>query len=268
MRGGKAAPVKMDANETEHPRVENDHRAGKLRYPSPRKGRPKSNRNTEELLKNVKISDKTEDDEETARMLDVLHTATDLVESKVTKDKDFKRSIETFPHLQVGDMLKKKDVGFGFRVNESSNVSMMTNGDVKITEGDSASTSSEKIVAVIMKYQRGFAWCYWTNDKIGSQGKTLSECLRDYGTGVKQTEEGIYIKGVFLTEELSTSTGKFFTLAVMKKDEQFHSVQQEKNDSVFRVFRSCVPTYINDIINLHHLVNIRNQNKGRLFWDM
>ena len=273
MRGGKPAPVSpLEDDETEHPRAEEEHRAGKgegRRYPSPRKGRRAAPaRNIEELFKSVQIKDTADDDDETAKVLDLLHTATELVEAKAARDAAFDKSVADLPLLQVGDVLKKNEVGFGFRVKESDNVCMNTNGDVKIIEGDWASSKKDSVKAVIIKYQTGFAWTYWSNDKVGKGGKTLAECLRDYGTATKKTASGFLVKGVFLTNELSSAPGKFFTLAVMKDGDQGPVKQQEEDDSVYRVFRSCVPAEINDAINLHQLVNIRNQNQGKLFWEM
>ena len=231
-------------------------------------------------MKNLQVDDRDDDDPELANILDVLHTASDLIDAKIKKEDEFKESTTQLPFLEVGDSLSKYKIGAGFRVDENSNVSMSWNGDVKILNGGLGKTGRTK--TVLFKYTSGFAWCYWTFAKIGEGGKELYECLRDYGTGVvKDERHHVLRKGVFLTKELSTDPAKFFTLAVMAISDwkfgtypQLHNgmqlqvSQKEEDKEVFRIFRSCVPPGIDDVIKFHELINIRNENEGKLFWEM
>lgn len=230
-------------------------------------------------MKNLQVDDRDDDDPELANILDVLHTASDLIDAKIKKEDEFKESTTQLPFLEVGDSLERGAIGAGFRVDENSNVSMSWCGNVTILNGGLGNSGRTK--TVLFKYTSGFAWCYWTFAKIGEGGKELYECLRDYGTGVKKdVDRHVFLKGVFLTKELSTDPGKFFTLAAVAIDggfgghPQLHNgmqlfvSQKEKDKEVFRIFRSCVPHGIDDVIKFHELINIRNENEGKLFWEM
>ena len=255
----------------EPPRCEDAHRAGKTsarRHSSPVKGRrsPPA-RSLEDAFNNIKIKEAV-DDCEHSDVLDLLNTADVLVDSKVAKDEEFEKFASQLPLLSEGDFLASKDVGVGFRVREDNEVLMDVGGNFKVMAGGGFVSRKDNIKTILMKYQSGFAWCYWTREKIGKGGKTLAECLRDYGSGVKRTTSGLVVKGVFLSEELCPSAGKFFTLAVLKDEMQIPVKQQEEKESVFRVFRSCVPLDIKDAVNLHQLINVRNKNPGKMFWEM
>lgn len=253
----------------EFPRVEELHRAGKgtgERHPSPLKGRRKTPaRSIDDLLKNVKITDHVEDDASTAKALGVLNYATELIDSKAKVDSEFEKQVSTLPLLSPGDVLKKDDVGWGFRVHDGNTVLISTLGDVKIESGKN---DSDKIKAVVMKYPKGVSWGYWSYETLGPNKMTLSECLTKFGTGVMEPSEGVKVKVIFLTEELSTKPGNFFIVFVLNGEEQVNVKGQEASNSVFRVFRSCVPHDIRNSIEAHHLINIRNENANPIFWEM
>lgn len=249
-------------------RVEDAHRSGKpsqRRCPSPTKGARAPRRDIAELLEATSLEG---GDEGVGKVMDVVDTAQAFVEANEARKAEFKKATAELPLLLPGNELKKQDAQFGFRVHEDSVVEMSSAGNFRVLERKCAPKADEAVQAIVLKYQSGFAWCYWANSLVGPEKKPLASCLTEYGTAVIDKGNGLFVKGVFLTKQASTRHDKFFVLAVVLNGDQITASGQEKDDTVFRVFRSKVPLQIREVIDLHQLVCLRNESKKASFWEM
>jgi len=266
---------------TEFPRVEEAHRAAKTapRHPSPLKQgrRPASSKNIKDLFDamnidpkkevedNLKASCDADEVEQLSKVIGAIEHASNLIEVKKKEEEAFKKMTEELPLLMPGSMLKRNEIGFGFRVRECDTVLYSSKGDVKVVEnkGD----TSTKIKAIIMKYKDSLAWNYWSSERMGPNNKTLSECVFEYGLGGWQ-KGNIKCKGVYLSSDRSFNEHHFFVLAMEADGEQIMSARQEANLAVARIFRSALPEDIKKVIHTRELLNVRQGIEKSSWWAM
>lgn len=212
-------------------------------------------------------------DEQVPHLLQLLDSAQSLIDAQKSDEEKWAEETSKLPVISPGETVKKERIGFGFRVDEIDDVQMSSVGDIKVVRNPLTQCSGV-MKAIVMQYELGFSWCYWTYELVGQavvggvNNKTLAECLIEFGTGIQQHPNGIEVKGIWLNQSCRTEPSDFFIVSVMYCGQQIQAKGQEEDSRVFRVFRSSIPGDIKDAICLYQSWQVRNQRQKTIFWEM
>lgn len=250
------------------------HRAAKQRqsrFPSPvaRRRRPVSN--LAEMLKSVKISDAetgdTTDTTDTTNSLEAVKAAEELIAAKQVVDQQDAEQLAKLPLLRPGDVFDEfEGTAKGFRYEDGYSVSYNSSGQYRITVERSKPYDEDKTNAIVTRYPTGMAWMYWTFKTFGDESLSIQECLFRFGMGGWSRPNGMQGKVIFLDE--SKSMGRSFAIMLCKDGRNALSRKQEQEEGVFRIWRSCIPEELKDVIATGELINVRDGRTAPRWWEM
>lgn len=244
----------------------NTHTHSVGRSVSPVKGMPSSPVDKlEELISSASLDDDTND--ATHGALAAAETADELIKCRTKCNADAEKQIQNLPLLNPGDVLKSRDIGMGFRVHDGYAISFSLEGDVMVVDSREMPFEDGKTHSVVMHYPEGFAWMYWSKCTFGTDNLTLGECARSFGMGVMTSKKsGVKTKVIF-TDSSCTKAHCFIIAARTGDGVQVAVKGSEMDDSIYRIFRSCIPSGIQDDIAARELVDIR-QGATLRWWQM
>ena len=278
------------------PRVSREHRDDKekKRYPSPLK---KTNHAKPPLKSLQRMLEELNDvslDDNTTTAVDAAKNAADLIRARDASDNEAQKELEKLPIIFTDTEIDHNAVGMGFRVPDGCRVSRCINGDYSVSGGHK---DSEIHHAILTQYPDGFSWMYWTKQKFGHKGNEydLGECARHYGMATVATRRGIRKKIIFTDE--SRSEDHSFTIAAQttegaqvdilqmfpRNDEgnppwisvrlpsptqASPSTIERDDDSVYILFRSCMPPDVKNHILIRELLDMKQRDRPLRWWEM
>lgn len=195
-----------------------------------------------------------------AAMLDVLEQAEGLVKQQ---GEDLSKLECDLPLLESGQELKASEVKVGFRVRKGVKLQNSIYNDFKV---EGTPSDADEFDSIIVRHESGASFSYWTDCFF--DGKTLAECVIDYGLGGFETKDGVKIKVCYLDDTRSLSNS--FKLFGVRNDCQLVLKQSELACGVYRVYRSSLPPTVARAIAARELLNLREDCRvdEPRFWHM
>ena len=206
-------------------------------------------------------------EQDTERALEALNSASELIDDKAKADAADQEQLDRLPILKPGQVVKREDVGNGFRLLDGYGLAYNGRGDIKVGDTREGSFDKEKIHSIVMKYPAGCVWSYWTDAPLGPKGLQLGECINTYGTGtLHRPGKDLRIKFAYVSDAC-TIEESFFLFAAAHGGQVMLKICEDE-DSVFRVYRSAMTDDIKSIIALREMLNIRQQCSVARFWEL
>ena len=252
------------------PAAEPGHRKGKQpvsRHPSPVKGsrRQPTVASLEKQFDEVELAPVNEASD-VEKPLAAIDAAYELLSQKTVADEDYRKQVSELPLLEPGHKIKNDQIGMGFRVRDGYKVSYDIDS-VAVDNNRDGLYDKTKVWVFVAKWPVGFAWMYWTDATFGEEKLTLGQCAIRFGIGTFSKPGGAQTKEIFLDSRM-TGGNSFVIAIVLHGKDQAMSRQKEKNNDVYRVWRSEVPMDIKQTIQLRELISIRQKSDHVRWWEM
>ena len=237
------------------------------RSSSPVKGRRSISTKSMMNTKFTKLRFQDVDEADVANPLEAVSTAEKLIADKRIVDEDYLDQVEKLPLLDAGQTLKNSEIGVGFRVRDCCSV-VYDIDCIKVEKKCDVTYDDAKTRVFVSVWPTGFAWMYWTDATFGfgADRLTLGECAIRFGMGTFVKPNGCKTKEIFLDAQATRDNS--FVIAIVngsRDTNQIMSRQKEQSADVYRVWRSDVPSTIQETIQLRQLINIR-QKSGHVRW--
>lgn len=235
--------------------------------------KPPSAEQLRRLHKSV-FSDKSKQEEgeldDAHKVMQLLDDGAQLFRQRQKLHEGRQRAWNELPLFQSGRTYTDAEACDGFRVRDGYLIEHQVEGHgVRIGSELAQGARPDKIHAFVTRWPRGMSWVYWSHSFRAPCGKDLGECMLEYGLGGwKDEKRDIQAKVVFLSPDRVKE--KSFTLAICRLSSPTTHVfvrGQERDEAVYRVYRSCVPDHVQKAIGLRQLASLVEKPIPPTFWS-
>jgi hypothetical protein len=204
-------------------------------------------------------------------VLEALDRAEQLVELSEERRLVREQVWNRLPLFEPGTMHSAAEAEWGFRARDGYYVDVCTSGAVMIGDVRAKDADDGKINCFVNRWPEGIAWCYWSDVRKAPCGKSLAECVMDYGLGGwRDLVWGLQARFVYLDESRSHKPGRCFILAMSKisnPQEPILVKGHEEASDVFRVYRSALSPEMHKTIGMRELANLRERPIPPRWWE-
>lgn len=175
------------------------------------------------------------------------------------------------PLLEPGSEHNADEVRFGFRVLDGFHVGFCPDDSVRIGDVRAKDAQDGKINCFVNRWPEGIAWCYWSDATRSRCGKSLAECVMDFGMGgwIDPVQD-LQAKLVYTDASRSYRPGHCFILAMSRVSATQDPVKvkgHEASSDVYRVYRSALSRKLHDVIGMRELLNLTEKPIPPQWWQ-
>lgn len=204
-------------------------------------------------------------------ILNAIDRAEDLLKESEQRRLTREEAWANLPLFEAGTTHGTQEAYWGFRVRDGYHVDVCTNGAVKIGSVRTQGADDGKIHTFVNRWPEGIAWCYWSDARRARCGKSLAECVMDYGVGGwRDTVRDLQAKVVYTDASRSYKPGHCFIIAMSKisaPQEPILIKGHEEASDVFRAYRSALSQEMHKVIGMRELANLTERPIPARWWE-
>ena len=204
-------------------------------------------------------------------LLQAIDRAEDLLKESEQRRLARDKAWQNLPLFEPGTRHGVEEAYWGFRVRDGYCADASTNGAVKIGSVRAQGADDGKINTFVNRWPEGIAWCYWSDARKAPCGKSLAECVMDFGVGgwIDPVRD-LQAKVVYTDATRSHEPGRCFILAmssISASQDPILVKGQETASDVYRAYRSALSAELSKTVGMRELANLRERPIPARWWE-